>query len=124
MGRITTQLVRFSAGVAEFDRGSSRAPICYCLRTICQRDDPSMNTHVVVTGILALFVVAFATTASAQVSGCGGMNTAGKGYKCCVSVVTKNPSIAQCDKEVAVFRCVGNKKSKYVSANGCAMPKL
>ena len=48
----------------------------------------------------------------------------GKTYACCVRIVTSNPRIAQCDKEVAVFRCVGNKNSKYVSRNGCVMPKL
>jgi hypothetical protein len=48
----------------------------------------------------------------------------GKAYACCVRIVTSNPRIAQCDKEVAVFRCVGNKNSKYVSRNGCVMPKL
>jgi hypothetical protein len=48
----------------------------------------------------------------------------GRAYACCVKIVTRNPGIAQCDKEVAVFRCVGNKNSKYVSPHGCAMPKL
>jgi hypothetical protein len=74
--------------------------------------------------VLAIAAAMSATDTSAQIVGCGGMNTAGKGYRCCVQVVTKNPGISQCDKEVAVFRCVGNKKSTYVSRNGCVMPKL
>jgi hypothetical protein len=48
----------------------------------------------------------------------------GKAYACCVRIVTNHPRVTQCDKEVAVFRCVGNKNSKYVSRNGCVMPKL
>jgi hypothetical protein len=46
----------------------------------------------------------------------------GKTLACCTKIVRANPSIAQCDKEVAVFRCVGTKNNKYVSRNGCAMP--
>ena len=46
----------------------------------------------------------------------------GKALACCAKVVRANPSIAQCDKEVAVFRCVGTKNNKYVSRNGCVMP--
>jgi hypothetical protein len=46
----------------------------------------------------------------------------GKTLACCTKIVRANPSIAQCDKEVAVFRCVGAKNNKYVSRNGCVMP--
>ena len=73
----------------------------------------------------ALVSIAASGPASAQAnveSQCSGAS--GKAYACCVRVVTRNPGIAQCAKEVAVFRCVGNKNSQYVSRNGCVMPKL
>ena len=75
--------------------------------------------------LLAGFLGLSAGPAPAQVNvaaQCSGAS--GKAYACCVRIVTKNPSIAQCAKEVAVFRCVGNKNSTYVSRNGCVMPKL
>ena len=53
---------------------------------------------------------------------CGGAG--GKAFACCKQVVTANPKISQCGKEVAVFRCIGNKNNAYVSPNGCVMPKL
>lgn len=79
---------------------------------------------IVMALVLPILGAVGATGTSAQVPGCEGMNTAGKGYACCARVVTKNPRIGQCEKEIAVFRCVGNKNSKYVSPNGCTMPKL
>jgi hypothetical protein len=45
----------------------------------------------------------------------------GKAYRCCAEIVTKNPGIEQCAKEVAISRCLGN--NKYVSPHGCKIPK-
>ena len=75
--------------------------------------------------LATLFAIAASGPASAQVDverQCRGAT--GKAYACCARIVTSNPRIAQCDKEVAVFRCIGNKNNKYVSRNGCVMPKL
>jgi len=71
----------------------------------------------------ALMVVAATNGSLAQASieaQCRGAT--GKALACCTKIVGANPSIAQCDKEVAVFRCVGAKNNKYVSRNGCVMP--
>jgi hypothetical protein len=70
-------------------------------------------------GIVAVGPASAQVNVAAQCAG-----ASGKAYACCVRVVTRNPGIAQCDKEVAVFRCVGNKNSKYVSRHGCVMPRL
>jgi hypothetical protein len=81
----------------------------------------------------ALICIAASGQASAQANiqaQCGSVNGKNKVfdkpkvYACCVRIVTKNPGIGQCEKEVAVFRCAGNKNSKYVSPNGCVMPTL
>jgi hypothetical protein len=75
----------------------------------------------------ALICIAASGQASAQANAeaqCSRVSDKPKAYACCVRIVTRNPRIAQCEKEVAVFRCVGNKNSKYVSPNGCVMPKL
>ena len=44
-----------------------------------------------------------------------------KAYQCCAQIVTNNPRIEQCEKEVAISRCIGN--NKYVSPHGCKIPK-
>lgn len=70
-----------------------------------------------------IFLLAATTGSLAQASieaQCRGAT--GKALACCTKVVQANPSIAQCDKEVAVFRCVGAKNNKYASRNGCVMP--
>ena len=81
----------------------------------------------------ALICIATSGQASAQANiqaQCGSVNGKNKVfdkpkvYACCVRIVTKNPGIGQCEREVAVFRCVRNKNSKYVSRNGFVMPKL
>ncbi len=75
----------------------------------------------------ALICIAASGQASAQAdlqAQCRGVSGKPKAYACCVRIVTRNPGIAECEKEVAVFRCAGNKNSKYVSPFGCVMPKL
>jgi hypothetical protein len=79
-------------------------------------------------GVLSsLICIAASGQASAQAdiqAQCRGVSGKPKAYACCVRIVTRNPGIAECEKEVAVFRCAGNKNSKYVSPYGCVMPKL
>jgi hypothetical protein len=75
----------------------------------------------------ALICIAASGQALAQAdiqAQCRGVSGKPKAYACCVRIVTRNPGIAECEKEVAVFRCAGNKNSKYVSPYGCVMPKL
>ena len=71
----------------------------------------------------ALLMIAATSGSLAQASieaQCRGAS--GKTLACCTKIVRANPSIAQCDKEVAVFRCVGTKNNKYVLRNGFVMP--
>lgn len=74
--------------------------------------------------LFASFSLLDAGPASAQSSvaaQCSGAS--GKALTCCQKIVTANPSIGQCEKEVAVFRCVGIRNNKYVSRSGCVMPQ-
>ena len=83
------------------------------------------NLSLSICSLSALISIAASHSALAQANvaeQCAGVS--GKTYACCVRVITANPGIGQCAKEVAVFQCVGNKNSKYVSRNGCVMPKL
>ena len=67
-------------------------------------------------GILSALICIASGQASAQAdiqTQCRGVSGKPKAYACCVRIVTKNPGIGQCEKEVAVFRCAGNKNSKY-----------
>lgn len=73
-------------------------------------------------GMFLLVTVGSASAQSNVAAQCNGAS--GKSMACCQQIVTANPGIGQCEKEAAVFRCVGNKNSKYVSRRGCVMPKL
>lgn len=81
------------------------------------------------TGAVFLLFIPIVVPAAAQdkmaafvAAQCG--SAGGRAFACCKQVVTANPKIGQCGKEVAVFRCIGNKNNTYISPNGCVMPKL
>jgi hypothetical protein len=91
------------------------------------RRPPPIRATLIVPILAVLVNVAAHVSASAQVNieqQCRGVAGKPKAYQCCVQIVTKNPRIEECEKEVAVFRCTGNKNSKYASPFGCVMPKL